>query len=149
MKTCLLYIAAIGLILSANSCNTARENKYNVSKLLIEVSHENDVDYCSLLENAYAGDIDAIKQLSLMEFHEACGYEHGIILKNLIKEIGEDAYILAIKETTEKQRQMILGYLDVGIQYDSPEDITITQNDVEEVFPKLFLFLTNREHEII
>jgi len=121
-------------------CNKKNVQGIEVSELLIDKSKERGIDYCVLLKKSLSGDSNSILQISTLEFYDGCGYDHGAVLKDLIKKIGENDYIHKIKKTDKEQRRLILNYLEVGIQYDY--DDSSHMKNVNEFFPKLYVFLT-------
>ena len=130
-------------ILMYSSCNNKSEKVHgiDVSPLLTEVAKEQNIDYCKLLENALKGDTNSILQISLLEFYDGCGYDHGAVLVDLIQMIGEDTYIKSIRTTNEAQRYRILGYLEVGLLYATP-NMYDSNKTVENGFPRLYSFLS-------
>lgn len=141
MKTKPLIIVLFLFFVFLYGCNKKNVQNINVSELIIEISKERGIDYCGLLEKSLSGDTNSILQISSLEFYDGCGYDHGAVLKDLIKKIGENDYIRIIKKTDKEQRRLILDYLEVGIQYDYADSNHL--DNVKDVFPKLYAFLTN------
>ena len=143
MKRILITFVSLFPILMYSSCNNKSEKVHgiDVSPLLTEVAKEQNIDYCKLLENALKGDTNSILQISLLEFYDGCGYDHGAVLVDLIQMIGEDTYIKSIRTTNEAQRYRILGYLEVGLLYATP-NMYDSNKTVENGFPRLYSFLS-------
>ena len=61
-----------------------------VSELLNSAAEKQNVNYSKLLKKAIEGDENSIKQLVLLNFYDASGYDHGAVIVDLIEIIGED-----------------------------------------------------------
>ncbi|MCU7616202.1 hypothetical protein NZ698_03245 [Chryseobacterium sp. PBS4-4] len=77
-----------------------------VTEQLLIVSQEKSVAYCELLDLALNGNNQAIKQLSLIDFKDSAGYDHGAILVKIICKIGEEKYIYAIHSLNLEQKKI-------------------------------------------
>lgn len=111
----------------------------SVSDLLITVSNEHNYNYCQLLESALKGDNNSIKKLSLLDFSDAAGYDHGAVLIELIHEIGPKKYTNALTSTSKEQKNLIEGYLDVGLMYGFRKEYE--NKPLREVYPDIHTFL--------
>ena len=127
------------IVFSLISCQSKKcgINKTEVSVLLLETANERNIDYCKILELAKSNDEFAIKQMSLLEFENAVGYDHGTILVELITLIGEEKYISSLKNINTIEKKNVFSYVLAGIEYGS----TIKSESFSKRFPKLFLFL--------
>lgn len=133
-------ISVCFLLLLVNSCsNKCVVDNIEVSELLGTVAKEKSIDYCELLKVALTGDKNAIKKLSLLEFDNAVGYEHGAVIVDLITIIGETEYIKAISTTNKEQKNLIHSYIDVGLEYGN--NSLIKEKDFKSAFPNLYAFL--------
>ena len=138
-KRSCFYLVIFLQFLSCNSpCNV---NNIEVSELLLIKSKENAYPYCSLLENSIEGDENAIRELSVLDFFDSAGYDHGAVLVDLIGILGEKEFINAIAAVDKKERNKIEAYLDVGLMYGGNPDLEGKSG--EEVFPELYAFLKN------
>jgi hypothetical protein len=80
-----------------SSCNNkCIVDNIEVSELLSTVAKEKSIDYCDLLKTTLIGNKDAIKKLSLLEFNDAVGYDHGAVIVDLIIALGETEYIKSV-----------------------------------------------------
>lgn len=128
------------LLLFINSCsNKCEVDNIEVSELLGTVAKEKSIDYCELLKVALTGDKNAIKKLSLLDFDNAVGYDHGAVIVDLITAIGETEYIKAISTTNREQKKLIHSYIDVGLEYGN--NSLIKEKDFKSAFPDLYVFL--------
>lgn len=133
-------ISVCFLLLLVNSCsNKCVVDNIEVSELLGTVAKEKSIDYCELLKVALTGDKNAIKKLSLLEFDNAVGYDHGAVIVDLITAIGETEYIKAISTTNREQKNLIHSYIDVGLEYGN--NSLIKEKDFKSAFPDLYVFL--------
>jgi hypothetical protein len=122
------------------NCNRSKSvNGIVVSELLIIVSNGQGINYCKLLEKAINGDIGSIKQLSLLEFYDGIGYDHGSVIVDLIEIIGEDKFIQSLSTINKKQKQVIEGYIEAGLEYGNNPNIK--SQTIKEAFPKIYTFL--------
>ncbi|GAB0155014.1 hypothetical protein CHRYSEOSP005_02740 [Chryseobacterium sp. Alg-005] len=136
LKVCLI-ILLFGMISCTNTCVT---HGIEVSELLNSVSEEKSINYCSLLDSSLNKDSESIKKISLLDFSDAAGYDHGAVLVELILNIGEDHYLQSIQTINSKQKKMILSYLEVGLEYGN--NPAIKSKNVNNVFPKVYEYLT-------
>lgn len=128
------------LLLLVNSCsNKCVVDNIEVSELLGTVAKEKSIDYCGLLKVALTGDKNAIKKLSLLEFDNAVGYDHGEVIVDLITVIGEKEYIKAISTVNKEQKNLISSYIDVGLEYGN--NPLVKGKDFKTAFPKLYIFV--------
>ncbi len=110
-----------------------------VSELLLMSSTKQDYNYCELLRNAVKADENSIKKLSLLQFYDAVGYDHGSVIVDLILLIGEAKYISAISGISSKVKSMIREYIEVGLEYG--ENPALKNKKLLTAFPKLYAFL--------
>lgn len=128
------------VFLLINSCkNKCSVDNIEVSELLSTVAKEKSINYCRLLREAITGDRNAINKLSLLEFNNAVGYDHGEVIVNLITTIGESAYIKAISTVNRDQKNLINSYIDVGLEYGN--NPLVKRKDCKSAFPDLYIFL--------
>ncbi|MBC9798189.1 hypothetical protein [Sinomicrobium weinanense] len=124
------------------SCNTpCNVDRIEVSELLLIKSEENAYHYCTLLKASMEGDENAIRELSVLDFSDSAGYDHGAVLVDLIGIIGEKEFINAIAAVDKKERKKIEAYIEVGLMYGGNPDLE--EKPVEEAFPGLYAFLKN------
>ena len=112
-----------------------------VSESLLIVSEEQGIDYCKLLSKAVNGDDVSIMQLSILEFYESVGYDHGAVIVDLIERIGENKFIHSFKIANTEQKNLVKWYIEAGLEYGNNP----LKNDYsfEEVFPKVYFFLNS------
>lgn len=139
----IIAIAILLLIVSSctdNSCSDVAN--INVSELLIVSSNEQSYNYCELLTKAVKKDAKSVKMLSLLEFSDAVGYDHGSVIVDLILLIGEETYIDAIKDITPKEKSIIEAYVDVGLEYGNNQ--ALKGQSLKVTFPILYSFLNDK-----
>lgn len=123
------------------SCeDTCEVAEIKVSKLLIEQSSNQPYNYCGLLEGAVDNKPDSIRLLSLLEIFDGASYDHGTVLIDVIGKVGESNYVYALNKITPKQKRLVLGYLYAGVEYHY--DNSIAKKNLQEIYPKVFEFLT-------
>jgi len=133
------FISVYFLLLLAISCNNkCIVNNIEVSELLGTVAKEKSIDYCKLLKTALTDDKSAIKKLSLLEFDNAAGYDHGVVIVDLITVVGEAEYMKAISTANKEQKILINSYINVGLEYGNHH---LQGKDFKNVFPDLYVFL--------
>ncbi len=115
-------------------------NGITVSELLITVSNErHGIDYCRLLKKATNGDPGSIKKLTLLNFYDGTAYDHGGVIVDLMKMVGEDKFIQSFEELDSVRKQLIKGYIECGMEYGS--DPSLQDASIEEAFPKVYISL--------
>jgi len=136
IKIILLLLLFLFFLSCSNSCNVSG---INVSELLSVASKEKGINYCSLLKKAIKEDELAIRELSLLKFNDATGYDQGAVIIDLILELGENKYISSISEISNKEKILIESYIDIGFEYsEKPE---LKNKKPKNFFPKLYVFL--------
>lgn len=110
-----------------------------VSELLNSAAEKQNVNYSKLLKKAIEGDENSIKQLVLLNFYDASGYDHGAVIVDLIEIIGEDKFIESLSLINYEQKQNVKAYIEVGLEYGNNEKIKA--NTIEMAYPKIFTFL--------
>lgn len=133
----IIIFFCINLIPSCkDSCNI---RGIEVSELLSVSAKEKHINYCALLKTALDNNKEAVKELSLLEFYDAAGYDHGSVLVDLILLIGEEKYIESISTFNPNQKKLVKSYIEVGLLYG--ENQNLVGKNFENSFPKLDIFL--------
>ena len=112
-----------------------------VSESLLIVSEGQGIDYCKLLSKAINGDDVSIMQLSILNFYESVGYDHGAVIVDLIEQIGENKFIHSFKIANTEQRNLVKWYIEAGLEYGN--DPSLHGKAFKEVFPKVYIFLNS------
>ena len=136
-KIAIAMLLLIGISCENNRCTSIAD--IEVSELLLISSNKQDYNYCELLKKAVVEDKNSIKELSLLEFYDAVGYDHGSVIVDLILLIGETKYIDAIKDITPKEKSTIKAYIDVGLEYGN--NSALKDKNLKTAFPELYVFL--------
>ena len=142
MKKIITFVFLITIIVSCqNNCNKVKS--IYVSDLLISYTKNKDIKYCSILYLASIGNKESISKLIKLQIYDSAGYDHGNVIVNLIEYLGEDEFIKAIKkDITNKDKDILMGYLKVGIEYNDK----YKSKKVKDIFPKVYYFITNSTH---
>lgn len=142
MKNVFVKKILLCVMLSVCFLNCSRQKVINgieVSELLQIVSKEQHINYCKQLNEATKGDTTSIKQLALLEIYDGAGYDHGGVIVDLINIIGEDKFIQSLTTINKEQKQIVKGYIEVGLEYgNNPNSQT---QSFKKAFPKIYVFL--------
>jgi hypothetical protein len=127
------FIIIFGFGFTFYSCVYKCTNSHNIkmSEGLLISAQNKEYEYCSDLNHFLNKDTTYIKKFSTYYLDGAYGYEHGEILIKSIQIIGEENFVNSIRNVTDEERELIKGYLDVGIEYGkgvSKQDLTYTYN---------------------
>lgn len=106
--------------------------------LQIEYREKMGRHYCSVINQSLEGDSASICLLSYLNIADAIGYDHGYVLVKIIKKIGEEKYLHAIRSANKNQKKLIKGYISVGLEYGEKPF-----NEIEIAFPKIANFLNH------
>lgn len=88
------------------SCSGSRIiNSIEVSELLLIVSEQQSINYSHLLNEAVNGEEVAVCQLALLDIYDCAGYEHGIVIVDLIVLIGEEHLSSHSRELSQKKKR--------------------------------------------
>jgi cell division protein FtsL len=117
-------------------------NGIYVSTTAIIYSRERlNINYCKLLKKATTNDVNSIKQLALLDFSSgvASGYDHGVVIVDLIKLIGEDKFIQSLTTITNEQKRNVKSYIEAGLEYGNNPNLQ--SKTFKKAFPKTYDFL--------
>ena len=102
LSVCLVFLLWTYLV---SNTGDRYVNGIYVSELLrISSNRKYTANYCELLNKAIAKDANSIKQLTLLDFGDAAGYDHGTVIVDLIDLIGEEKFIQSLGTINEKQK---------------------------------------------
>lgn len=122
------------------NCNRTRSvNGIVISELLLIVSNNQNINYCKILKEAIMGNTASIKKLTLLDFDDSVGYDHSVVIVDLIDSIGEDKFIQSIGTISKEQKNKISSYLTAGLEYGNNPNLR--GRTVNEAFPKIYCFL--------
>lgn len=139
-KINLYFIIVLITGLTLLSCNSkCSVEGIDVPETIQISSKEKGINYCELLEKSLQKEKNSVVKLSLLDFDGSSGYDHGTILVDLVKKLGEDEYIVLINQVNSNEKKKIEAYLEVGLMYHY--DDKLKEKSVDESFPKLSTFL--------
>jgi hypothetical protein len=141
MKSINFFTLLFTVLSLAYSCkNNSREiDGIDISETVLISSDEQNIDYCNLVEMSLQKHTPSIKTLSLLEYHNAVGYDHGSVLVDIIERVGEDIFINGLNGISITEKITIKSYLMVGLEYGSNPNFE--GKTLEHAFPKLNSFL--------
>ncbi len=124
-------------------CSISCEKKCNINgleigSLLISNAEKQGVNYCELVEKSFNHNTKAVKQLSLLNFENSAGYEHGEVVVKLVLQIGEKEFLDALQGINKSEMIKIESYLDVGLEYGNSN---LKGRTIKQAFPEVYLFL--------
>lgn len=90
---------------------------------------------CSLIESSLQGNQKSLLEIMQIETWNATSYDHGVLLVNLLRKLGEPHFVKTIYPLSFYERQRILSLLEVGLEYDQQEDAYL---GLERAFPTLY-----------
>lgn len=122
------------LTLSFMSCGDYSCKNEVISEFLLEFAIDNEYNYCQLYSESSKGDLESIKEISLLSFYDGLVYEHGLVLISLINKLGEDKYLESLTDTDIDERKKICSYLRAGLNHGNIKEAT--------EFSKIFKFCT-------
>lgn len=100
--------------------NSCTYGTIHISPTLYEAAKNRNYNYCELVEcSLNSSKICILKISKINNINNAAGYEHGEIMLQLIDSLGEDYYIDVIGNLSDYEKRNLLGYLSIGLQYDS------------------------------
>jgi len=135
-----LTFFSLFFLLFANCHRHKVVNGIEVSVILLSTAKENKVDYCNLLKEAIEGSEKSIRELTLLIFYEAAGYDHGSVIVDLIEVVGEDKFTKSLMRLSPEEKQLVKGYISVGLEYGNNQKYK-ANNSLEKVFPIIYSFL--------
>lgn len=92
-------------------------------------------DYINTLKSALKKNNEAIVKFSTLNFDSSAAMEHGEILLNLIKKIGEKNYINAVKNCSTSQKHIIKENIENGIEWSI--DSNFKDKNLNHIYPAL------------
>ena len=90
-------------------------------------------DYVKNLNNAYKGNETALKEFfNYTGFYDGSGYDHGWVLIELMRKVGDSKFSIALKEMDKKRLEDLHDYFMAGLDMHS---MTIS---LPHQYPKTF-----------
>lgn len=77
---------------------------------------------CDLLERSLQKDETAIIELIELKIFSAPSYDHGVLVVELIRELGEDFFVSIIKDYSFEQKQHLIRLINVGLEFDGKSE---------------------------
>jgi hypothetical protein len=135
MKKKIYFITLFLFVLSCNSDKNI--NGIIIPNNMIDYLYTNNYesDYINTLKLALEKNNDAIVKFSILNFDSSVGMEHGEILLNLIKSIGEKNYVNAVKNCSAIQKQIIKENIENGIEWSV--DSNFKDKNLSDIYPAL------------
>lgn len=135
-KANLLVIILTFLFVGCVNSKSKTINGIDIPVQVLVVSSQHGFNYEDTLKSALNGNDYSMKRLSTIDFFDtSIGYEHGAILIEIINKIGEEQYLIAINDCSEKEKSIIRGDLMAGMEYGQHHDKTMS-----EMFPKIAVY---------
>jgi hypothetical protein len=114
-------IYVVGLVLlSSCSYNCKNEANIEVSELLFYHTSNREIKYCEILKGAVKGESDKLNEFLDLYIYEAAGYDHVIVLVDLINYLGEKRFIKLTENISKETKQRTLYNLETGLLYYPP-----------------------------
>jgi hypothetical protein len=121
MKPIKIFIQVIifSLALSLLSCSKPVIPISNTLELGLGSKYSS---YVKLLNKSASGDSDALHEFLLIDYlSDGSGYDHGSVIVELIKKIGDNSFSTALGKLDEKQLNNVKDYVKAGL--DGPGDM--------------------------
>jgi hypothetical protein len=126
-----VIVLMILVVCCSDSCNN--KANINVSQLLSYNASNKGINYCHMLREALTGQSDKVESFLKLEIHDAAGYDHGIVLSEVVDYFGEEKFIELSAGLTKGQKEAVLSYIEVGVNYDKTRNA-----DSASIFPTLY-----------
>ena len=128
----LFVILLIIVVLSCNTKNCKNVAGIEVSDLLDYHTSNREIEYCAMLKQALTGEPSKLELFILLDIYDGAGYDHGIVISEIVEFFGEAKFIELTEGLTQKQKKKVLSYMEVGVEYDK-----MRQQDMKTEFPIL------------
>ncbi|MBA3283996.1 MAG: hypothetical protein H0U27_02905 [Nitrosopumilus sp.] len=123
------------LVLTFYSC--LNNPKIPIPNTLELALRERYSEYVQLLNKAHARDTLALNAFLKIDYiHDSAGYDHGYILFQLIKVVGDDQFANVLKKIDCKTVEKVARYVEVGIDASDKDRKDLLQN-----YPKVTTIL--------
>lgn len=132
------YLLFVILFFGCQKTNYVKVESIEVPEVLI-VSKKN---YKKLVIEAKRGDINSINEMLSLDFGSDMQFYNGIVVMQIIDEIGEDLFIKKINRYSNYEKLRLLSILEAGFFENKLEKFK--DKKVSDVFPKLKKFLSTR-----
>jgi len=117
-----------------------------VSSDLLYVTKRENINYCHLVRKSLKFDYESVKNISLLQFYDGAGYEHGSVLLDIIDVIGEEQYIELLNGITDEEKKKIDLNLHLGLHFVEQRRKYNNTWEVKEAFPELYAFLNSNSN---
>lgn len=139
-NTIIIFIALISILSCGDdSCCKEIRKRIDIPVNVVEGYKSSPENYCCVLKLALDNDKESLKKVSLFDFSDGFIYEQGNTLLELIQIVGEENYIIAIKDISKDDKKKIISYLEAGIDFSENEKFK--NKTVLEIYPSLYEFL--------
>lgn len=94
-------------------------------------------EYVNILNNAYDGDSLALQDfLKINYISDGAGYDHGYVLLQLIKIIGDEEFAKTLEKMDNKTVESVCRYIEVGVDANDNN-----RDDLKVNYPKVVAVL--------
>jgi hypothetical protein len=128
----LKYLQILFIALTLNSC---KPNSFIPisNNLEIALNQKGDYNnYISLLNKSVQNDSSALNKFFKINYiYDAAGYDHGFILFQLLKNIGDKNFASNLKKLDKTELINVINYIEVGI--DGNEE---RKKEIKDKFPE-------------
>lgn len=97
-------------------------------------------EYVSVLNRAYDGDTIALQDFIKIDYvNDGSGYDHGYVLLQLIKIIGDEKFAKTLQKMNNKTIKTVFQYIQVGVDASDKE-----KNNLEKNYPRVMIVLKSK-----
>lgn len=126
MVRCILFHLLVASALGA--CNQLPDS-IRVSENLLSSLSPDEATYLPLLSKAAKGDsIALVNFIKINSIEDATGYEHGFVIFQLMKEVGDVRFSKALSKLDASELRNISNYLEVGLDNDQANTALYEKN---------------------
>jgi hypothetical protein len=126
------------IILSLPFCSPGRSQLIQVPES-IEIALGSDFGkYTTQIEAACSGSNEALLSVLKIDFiFDGAGYDHGVVLIELLNHTGDDKFISTVHLLTESEKTTLRNYIEVGLDRYAVEKYRTIFSEHRRVFTEL------------
>lgn len=121
------------------SCNKSEVDGIKIGNTLVEIqSFSENQTLIALIEGTLNHDNSALVSLLHIRCDGAGGYDLGSVVTQIIHKIGEDDFLIMTKFLSVEEKNLLKGFIGVGLEYGYSIDGKSKNESVEKEFPKIY-----------
>ena len=132
-------IALLLILISFIACNKSEVDGIKIGNTLIEnQSYSENQKLIASIKGTIKQENKSLVSLLNISCDGAGGYDLASVITQIIYKVGEDNFLNMTKSLTAEEKNLLKGFIEVGLEYGYPIDGKNPNQKVEKEFPKIY-----------